>query len=415
MTLFWLASALMVALVLAVLLPPLLGGGGERGFRRRLLAARGELAALRAERERGTLDQEGYAEGRRRLADALLVGLLEQPAGPADSHSRGLALVLALLLPAAAFGLYAYLGAGNTALRAERALALGGEAGNPAGQSLDSMIQRLEARLQAEPEDAQGWGLLGQSYLAQGRFAEAEAAYARAYELEGEQPALLVRYAEAMARARDGDLTGRPSELLERALELAPEDELALWYGGLAAYQGGQPERTLSLWRQLLAMQAPASDAARAIGEQLARIQAESGAVATVAQPAAAPAGAASGAAVTGPALEVRVSLSPTLVAPSDPGATLFVYARAADGPKAPLALVRQQAGALPVTVRLSDAEAMLPQMTLSRFPQVEVVARITASGQASPQSGDLIGVSGPIDQGKQQGPVAVVISEVVE
>jgi cytochrome c-type biogenesis protein CcmH len=109
------------------------------------------------------------------------------------------------------------------------------------------------------------------------------------------------------------------------------------------------------------------------------------------------------------------VSLSPSLQERSDPAATLFVYARAANGPKAPLALVREQAGALPLSVTLSDAHAMMPQLTLSRFPQVEVVARISPGGQATPQSGDLIGVSGPIDQARQEGPVQVQISEVVE
>jgi cytochrome c-type biogenesis protein CcmH len=414
MSLFWLASGTLVLLVLGVLLRSLLGIGRRAhtdGQRATIATMRGELASLRAQRDAGTVDQETYLVARQRLADSLLTGLeAELPPRPAaDIRGRALALALAILLPLSAFGLYAYLGAGPAALQGNQGVAAGAAG---ADQSLDAVVARLEARLQDDPEDGAGWDLLGQSYLAQGRFAEAEAAYEHAYRLQGDEPALLVRYAEAMARVRDGNLVGRPSELLDRALQLAPDDELALWYGGLAAYQRGEGEVTLTLWRKLLSRQDPSSEAAQAIGSQMARIEAELDASAGGSTP---PPGGETVAAGNQATLQVEVSLSPSLQERSDPAATLFVYARAANGPKAPLALVREQAGALPLSVTLSDAHAMMPQLTLSRFPQVEVVARISPGGQATPQSGDLIGVSGPIDQARQEGPVQVQISEVVE
>jgi len=412
MTYFLVATMLMVGLVMAVLLPPLAERKTSSTLSSRVRDARTEWETLRGQQQRGVLDPTGYDEGRRRLAEALFADLVETGTPlSADRRGRLLAVALAVLIPASAFGLYAYLGGGGMALQPAGTLAEG-PAGDAAG-SMDAVIQRLETRLREQPQDVQGWELLGQSYLAQGRFSEAEAAYARAYELKGDEPTLLVRYAEAMARARDGDLSGRPSELLAKALELAPNDELTLWFGGLAAYQRGERERTVSLWQKLLAMQQPGSEAEQAISRQLAQIQAEI--APSPADMATAANRQSGGTAATGTELRVAVSLSDDLQARVAPGSTVFVYARAADGPRAPLALVSDRVDALPLTVTLSDSQAMMPQLTLSKFATVEVVARVSPSGQATPQAGDLIGVAGPISPEDQQGPVNVVIDEVVE
>lgn len=413
MTYFLVAAMLMVGLVMAVLLPPLAERKSSSTLSSRVRGARTEWKTLQGQQQRGVLDPAAYEEGRRRLAEGLFADLVETDEPPAtDRRSRLLAVALAVLIPAAAFGLYAHLGGGGMALEGATTLATG-PAGDAAG-SMDAVIQRLETRLREQPDDVEGWALLGQSYMAQGRFNEAEAAYGRAYELNSDEPMLLVRYAEAMARARDGDLTGRPSELLEQALELAPNDELALWFGGLAAYQRDQPERTVSLWRQLLAMQQPGSEAEQAISRQLAEVQAEINSTAAVGGGTSA-SPESDQAAVADSELAVSVSLSSDLQAEAAPSATLFVYARAVDGPQAPLALVRDRVDSLPLTVTLDDSQAMMPQLALSQYPSVEIVARVSPSGQATPQAGDLIGVVGPISPQDQQGPVNVVIDEVVE
>jgi cytochrome c-type biogenesis protein CcmH len=163
----------------------------------------------------------------------------------------------------------------------------------------------------------------------------------------------------------------------------------ALWLGGMAKVQQGDVVTAIKLWKKLVALLPPGSESQQEIQALLAKIESEQPKVA--AQPEAT-----QKANVPGVAIDVQVSLAPELQKSASPGDTVFIYAQALSGPKMPLAIVRKQVSDLPLTVSLNDTMAMMPNMKLSNFPKVKLLARISKSGNAVSQPGDLIGV---IDQ----------------
>lgn len=252
--------------------------------------------------------------------------------------------------------------------------------------SVEAMVAGLEQRLQTQPDDLQGWLMLGRSYVVMGRFAEGIEAYAAARRLSGDNSAeALTGYAEAAALAGGGELTAEAAGLFERALQLAPGDRKALWYGGLAAAERGDTDIARTRWQKLLDMNPP-ENMAQLLREQIAALG--SG-----------PAAAETGAAL----LDVSVTLAPSLRDRVSAGAPLFILARPAGaGSGPPLAVVRRQAGDLPLRVELSDADAMMPGHTLSDHKSVEIVARVALGNTPTAQPGDLYGsaisdLSGPV------------------
>jgi len=414
--LFWALAAAMLAIALAFVLPPLLGRPrkGPRkatqeapagsGAKLDLGRHRERLAALEAELAHGTIDSEGYARGRDEIGRALLADLSPAPEeSSAPRARRSVALAVAVIVPLASLSLYHALGSSEALSQgpgqSESSALTAGEL-----PPVEEMVSGLAARLEREPDDGQGWMMLGRSYMVLERFAEARDAYARAHALLGDRPELLVDYAEAVALASGNRLGGRPSELLERALELEPEHAKGLWLAGFAALQAGQTETALARWRTLLERLPAGSEEARAVRDMLTRAGEAQG-EAEAATPAEAPS--------AGPALEVRVAIDPALAERVSGDETLFVFARAVEGPPVPLAVVRRRAAELPLTVALDDTTAMSPELKLSDHGRVIVAARISRSGTAGAQSGDLEGRSGPVEvaDGAQ---VELTITEVV-
>jgi cytochrome c-type biogenesis protein CcmH len=169
-------------------------------------------------------------------------------------------------------------------------------------------------------------------------------------------------------------------------LALEPDNMTALWLGGMAKAQQGDTVTAKKLWKKLDALLPPGSDAQQEIQGLLAKIESESPQAA--AQPEAT-----QQANVPGLAIDVHVSLAPELQKSTSPGDTVFIYAQALSGPKMPLAIVRKQVSDLPLTVSLNDTMAMMPNMKLSNFANVKLLARVSKSGNAISQPGDLIGV----------------------
>ena len=203
-------------------------------------------------------------------------------------------------------------------------------------------------------------------------------------------------------------------------LAVDPDHQRALWLIGISDYQQGQFAAAIDAWNRLLPNLPADSDIARSVRAQIEDAQAQLGqapaepALPAVTAPPAAPADAAAAPqAGTQARLTVHVRLDPKLADRLDPGATLFVFARAAEGPPMPLALHRARAGELPLTVTLDDSTGMMPTMKLSMFPQVVVGARISTRGDASAQSGDLQGLSMPLDSTRRE-PLELVIDRVV-
>lgn len=304
-----------------------------------------------------------------------------------------LALIIAFALPLAAVGLY--LGIGTP-------VALNGVPRADAGMSIGQAVEELKAHLAQKPDDLQGWMLLAQTYGAMHRQAEARDAYEQALRIDANNSVAMVGWAEADSLLRDDHLIeGRSLELLQRAVKLDPQSQHGLWLLGISQFQHDEYAEAAATWRQLQPMLDPDSNVARAVAEQIAVADARAGKAGTPA--AADPAG---------PALQVQVALSPTLKNKLSPGDTLFVYARAEQGPPMPLAVARMDAAALPATVTLTDAMGMTPQLKLSSAPRVFVGARISKNGQAIAQPGDLEGDAGVVDVNTHT-PVKISIDKV--
>jgi cytochrome c-type biogenesis protein CcmH len=415
-TFVFLAAAMVVA-ALALVLRPLLAKPGAVGNQRlSVKRAQDSLVDLRRSHDEGSLSAEEFEVARARLALELLDAVnpaIEQ----ADSRNTRVNLIsaaaIAVLVPVSAITLYWNLGASELLSPDPLVADAGTTAANadPA-PSVEVLLEKVVTRLEENPEDIEGWEILARSYLQTGRFADARDAYARLYALVGDRPDVMVGYAESMARAADGDLSGRPQELLEAVLRLDSGNQQALWLAGLASVQRGDKESAKNHWQQLLDLQEPGSESATTLKTHIAELDTED--TASPARPVAqAPTAASNEAALNGAWLQASVSLDPSLQNQVNGDDTLFVYARVPNGPRMPVALARHTVSELPLSVRLDDSMAMMPQLKLSNFADVEVVARISKSGQATPQSGDLIGSSGEVAVGTEES-IDVTISKIV-
>jgi cytochrome c-type biogenesis protein CcmH len=252
----------------------------------------------------------------------------------------------------------------------------------------------------AVPRSAEGWVGLGRAFVASGRFADAAMAWRRALELMPGNPTLLADLADVLAMAQGKRLAGEPARLVQQALDADPRHVKALALAGSVAFEARDYGAARGYWQRLLALVPAQSEVARSIEGSVAQAVRMEAALAGVATPVTA------AARLTG---EVR--LSPALASRVAPGDTLFVFARAAEGPRMPLAIVRQPVGAWPLRFALGDAMAMSPELRLSAHPQVVVGARVSRGGSATPQSGDLFGASAVVASSARD--VQVVIDQV--
>jgi len=282
----------------------------------------------------------------------------------------------------------------------------GGAGGAPqhsGGAQLEALVKQLQERLEKSPGDHEGWTLLGRSQMALGRFAEASAAYEKALALKPDDAATLTDRADALGVLNGRSLEGEPARLLEKALKIDPRQIKALVLVGTMEFQRGNYAAAQKRWQEVVDI-GPAGDGLVELArEGIAQAQARQGrapAPQAQAQPPAQPgAGAAPQAADKGPGISGTVRLSAALKAQAAPDDTVFIFARAAGGGM-PLAIVQKRVAELPAEFTLDDTQAMSPASRLSSAAQVVVTARVSKSGQATPQPGDLEGASTPVAPG---------------
>jgi len=401
----------MVMVALLFLLPPLLRKRELSTVTRDALnteVIRSQIADLEADLAAGKLDKAQYGAARNDLEQELLYDLSTTTAEQRERSGRWAALLIIPALPLCAVLLYQLLGSEQLIDRLQQARSAPSQPAQAQSPgSIDEMVAKLAARLQQQPDDLKGWVMLARSYTILQRYPEAEVAYANVLRLGGGENAnLLSDYADAMAMANGGRFNDKAGALLARALELDPGNVKGLWLAGHWKNQSGDYAGALDYWQQAAQKLPPGGEDAKVIAEQISQVQAQLGIDATAAPAlAAAPAPAAvaataagvSTAGTSGTSLSVHVELSPELVAAATAEDTVFIFARATQGPRMPLAIVRKQVKDLPVTVTLDDSQAMMPAMKLSNFEQVDIGARISKSGNAMPESGDLQGVVSPV------------------
>ena len=409
MALFMTIAAALLLLALAVLVlalrraPRRATGAGDVS---NLALLKSQLRQLDQDLAQGTLDaaqhRSARAEIERRVLDEEAVG-----AGAAwhAGSPRSTMLLLLLAVPLLALGLYAW--TGNPAALSPHAR---NEPQAPDAQQVEQMVERLAERMAKRPpgnvDDTEGWVMLGRSYAMMQRYADASRAFAHALQLMPDHPQILVDQADMLAMQQGGTLQGEPLRLIEQALRHDPTNPKALALAGTAAYNRKDFAAALNYWTRARAGATEADgEFALALDRSIADARAAAGRVAAAATtPTTTPSAAAQGASAAAVApragassIHGRVSLDPALAAKVSAGDTLYVLARAAQGPRLPLAILKRSAADLPLQFTLDDSMAMSPQLKLSQFDDVVISARISKSGDAMPQSGDLEGQSPPL------------------
>ncbi len=435
MSMFLVGVVGLIALALAMVLPSLLRRKPGRAStptavdarRVNLQVLREQLATLEADLSAGGIDAEQYRQSRtdieRRALDE------EQSAEQSVATPRRAtrtAVLVGLLIPVFAVILYAALGQPQ-AVEHRAPAASEGEVTMPQIEAMvDRLAKRLESQTTAQEGDLQGWTMLANSYAAMQRFPEASKAYARARALAPDDAQLLADHADVLAMLQNQSVEGEPGRLVMRALQLDPQNLKALTMAGSWAFERRDYAGAVGYWSRAQSMAPAGSDFAAGLGSSLEQARAaaaqagqtaatESPGTDKAQQPGAAgnaskhptPTGNAAGAQVSG-----EVQVTSVLAKRIRPGDTLFVFARAIDGARMPLAIVRAPATGLPFTFTLDDSSAMAPQLRISGFKQVIVGARISPSGDAAPRSGDLMGQIGPVDVGA--GKLVLMIDSVV-
>lgn len=433
--LFWILALVLVAAILALLVVPLLrrarGEAGPADVEAATAVFRDHKRQLDAELAAGAVTNDEHAAAVAELTRRFGAELESAAPVPAAAvPGRGgfaAALALVALLPVTAGVLYFMLG--NPGALAPQA-ARQGPADNA---SIEAMVEDLAARLRANPDDGEGWVMLGRSYRVLGRYQASATAYAEAVKRLPPNASLLVDWAEAIAQVQGRSLAGEPTAILERALALEPDSAKALALGGAAAMERGDRAQAIALWTKLRGVLPPGSPQLAQIDAALARagvtLPDGSGAPAASAPsdaptapaapiagasplPPAATAAGAAGTATANTSVSGRVELDPKLAGNVAATDTVFIFARDPDGPRMPLAAFKVPASELPRTFELTDAMAMTPGMTLSRAAKIVVEARVSRSGNAKAASGDLAGTSAAVAPGARD--VVVRIDRVV-
>ncbi len=394
-----------------------------------IASLREQLLQLSARHQAGTLNKKDYERERAALERALLDRVMATPAPaasvaePVARPSRGLvALLTAFVLAVAGVG-YGITGSPSLIAGLPPAPAAADAASHSVeGEQFAAAVERLAEKLATQPDNAEGWAMLARSYVRLGRFGEALPAFAKAVALQGQDAKLLADYADAMAVQNDRKLEGEPTSLVERALKIEPANPKALALAGTAAFNRKDFAGAVGYWEKLAQTAPPDSAFLDQVQKGIAEAR-ELGGLgpapalgaapkAQAAPTAAAPPQASITAAAGGAGVSGEVRLAPALAQRVSPEDTVFIFARAAEGPRMPLAILRHQVKDLPIRFALDDSTAMAPAMRLSLHPKVVIGARISKSGQAVPAPGDLSGQSASVANNAQG--VMVNISEVV-
>ena len=414
MSIFLAGLVALVILALLLLLPSLLrrhalvsaASPAPDARHANLSVLREQLAALDADLAAGTLDSAQYQAARIEIERRALEEE-HRPERPAVLASAGkTAWALGISLPLFVVVVYAVLGNPQALAPQPPALAgaPGGEVTNVQIEAMvEKLAQRMESKTTPEAGDEQGWIMLARSYAVLQRYPQASRAYARARALAPEDPQLLADHADVIAMTQGQSLVGEPMQLVQRALQLNPNNLKALALAGSAAFERKDFAGALKYWLQAQKLAPPGSEFASGLESsiQQARTAAGAGAPVPATAPgarvavAASPAGGPGAGTVSG-----VVQLDGKLLGKVAPTDTVFVFARAAQGPRMPLAILKRKAADLPLTFTLDDSSAMSPELKLSEFPNVVIGARVSRSGNAMPQSGDLIGQVGPVATG---------------
>ena len=358
-----------------------------------------QLLQLQELHASGALPAASYEESKalleRRLVDLVLNGKVA-----ATASSRRLVAVLAAVVVVIAGAGYWWTGS-PTQLGSTSNVATGDESGTtadnaPHGTNSDqvaAMVEKLSARLKDKPQDAEGWAMLARSYSVLGRHPEALLAYEKAIALRKDDANLLADYADSLAVKNDRNLASEPLKWIERALKLEPHNVKALSLAGSEAFERKDYKKAVQFWQQVVDFGPADNPMVQQVASSLTQARELAGLPAV--EKKAETASPKVAATVSG-----TVTIASTLRSQANPDDTVFVFARAAEGSRMPLAILRKQVRDLPIQFTLDDSMSMSPAASLATAKKIIVGARISKSGNAQPQAGDISGQTGPVSVG---------------
>ncbi|MGC4095979.1 MAG: c-type cytochrome biogenesis protein CcmI [Nitrospira sp.] len=420
---FWSIVSAMTLCVLGLLLRPLLkrSSSATSEQEKTLPVYRQQFSELEQDRAEGLLTDEQYQTAKNELERRVLeeTGPTEAPVavGGGFVNLRFVALSLAMIIPAASGVLYWTLGNPAAMTHPTVAASSQGGSGNDSqmADSLNGLIEQLRAKLEQNPNDAVGWGLLARSYMAMERYADAVPIFERATKLDPNNASLLADYADALGVHQGRKLDGRPETLIQKALKLDPHNVKALMLAGTIAYNRKDFAKAAKDWEDAHAylppddqesadqLKASIAEAKRHLGGGPSMNMLVANPPMEQAKPAKPAGQSGSARAITG-----KVVLGPSFANKASLPDTLFVFAKDVAGPPMPVSIVRASKKDLPFTFRLDDSTSPMPSRKLSDIDTVVIVARLSKSGKAMPESGDLEGMSQPVKPGTEN--ITIVI-----
>ncbi len=414
MVTFWLSSAVLVGLVLIFLWWPYFSGRRHSStdeIDRNALNVeifRSRLAELQKELDDDNLDQASFDELKQELESNLLEEVDDSQIRIEHNRLGAVTpLILSIAIPLVAAVLYMQWGAVTELDKEPRALA---EEGDGQMQQIEQQVEQLKSRLEASPDNAEGWFMLGRTYLTLGRFQEGYDAFGRLIELVGEHAEILGQQAYALYLLNNNQITPEVQAAIDRTLAKDPEEAGTLGLLGMNAFEAGDYQKALGYWQKVLRSNNPninregLQSAVQAAKDKLA----EQGISYQDPEPVVDE---------TAPTAELKVwvELADDLRSRVEDDTVVFVLAQPVQGPRMPLAAVKLRAGELPTTVTLNDSMAMGPMVRLSSAEQVRVRALISYAGNAAAAPGDLYGSSEPVAVQGNNEVVKLNIDSVVE
>jgi cytochrome c-type biogenesis protein CcmH len=413
---FWVLTVLMLLIAIGLLVLPLLKARqySPLAYKESNLKINDEkIKELDLDLQEGRIDQLFYKAAREELDRELLIDIPDVSKENAALHytnaaSRhpALALVISVFVPMLALLLYLDLGMHNAS--DETFVASQSQETSAKQPSIDDMTRKLEAKIEKEGGTVEEWIMLGRSHKYLGNNQQAANAFAVALEQDTENAQLMLERAEVLALSNDRVFTEDARALVFKAYELDPENPNSLWFIGVAEYQQGNYRQSIKHLVKLLPMAGGEEEVMKSIvtivaksrqalldaGEDVPELEQMLGIEQMKADAKAVEAtkDASAPAADSATTLSVAVDVSDKVRGQFNESDVVFVYAKAKQGPRMPLAVARLTLAELPLTVTLDDNMAMVEGMNLSAFDQLVVSARVTRTGSAIAQSGDYIG-----------------------
>jgi len=446
MTTFWIVAGVFIVAALMFVLPTLIKSrhGKITTLERQtanIAIYRDQIAELNTDLSNDVLSKEQFEKSKQELQKRMLQDVNisstrpDTHALPNNTRSFVTAIIIVLAIPLTAVSLYMAVGdtrgllpqsqlANATQFHSENMAEM------PQGHAeIKSVVDNLVARLQDNPEDIEGWVMLGRTYAILGQFQQASATYAKLVEMIPDNAQLLSDYADVLAMTNNGSLVGKPEELIMQALSFDPDYPKALALAGTVEFEKENYEQAVGFWQRLLALIPQDSELATSVDSSIKQAKALATKGGKEDHPvqlaqnskissdlphdvASADEAIVATNAVAASKISGKVIINSDLAGKVSATDVLFVFARAKTGPKMPLAILRLSANDLPAVFSLDDNMAMTPTMKMSSFPEVVIGARVSKSGQAVPVSGDLEGFSQPVKLGDKD--VLITIDQVV-